>query len=171
MSYGGAPYCAKVPLPCAPARVCASVGGVAVRASAHASAIVTAYCFAAVVIVRPSLWSRRPARAPTALEWFDRNPDQKPSLPKSRRICSRTLASGSWPMLLPPTTTSLGAAVAAWVKIGATSAVARATVAIRVFMLRLLATDVGPSGGASAEGRSGQRLLTCQMPPGRVPRV
>ena len=37
-------------------------------------------------------------------------------------------------MLLPPTTTSLGAAVAAWVKIGATSAVARATVAMRVFM-------------------------------------
>src|SRR6476619_5653340 len=63
-------------------------------------------------------------------------------------------------MLLPPTTTSLGAAGAAWVKIGATRAVARATVAIRVFMLRLLCGCWSVSLGCISVRPGGQRLLT-----------
>src|SRR5258705_10075894 len=71
-------------------------------------------------------------------------------------------------MLLPPTVTSLDAAVAAWVKIGATRTVARATVAMRVFMLHLLATDVDPLVSVHQRKAGWPAPAVRQMPPQRA---
>src|SRR5262245_49390485 len=85
-----------------------------------------------------SIREEQPAREPAALKVVaqQREPDQNPSLPASRRNWSRTFASGSCPMYLPPTITSL-AAIAGCVKVGAATRVARARAAMSVFMASL----------------------------------
>src|SRR5262245_53338828 len=111
---------------------------------------------------------RRPARTPAALmKNADRapRPDQLASLPKSRRICSRTFESGSWPRLLPPTITSFGPATATCVRAGTIRAVASATTPMSVFMSRLLAAEHCPyllcNGGKPAGPAPAHR----HMPP------